>query len=762
MPEGERKALTDEEIAALGGVPASPLSDDEIARLGGVAVGAHAPAPDTRAEIGLQTEPDAAWSPSDPYREHAARVEQRFDARQQAAAQAKPLGGWETALEAFGQAAGMGTVDEVRAWLATAPKAQIIAAGATGFPAVMLAQWFGNPNLPAAPGVPAESYEPRAAVRGGGATTVPAREEYEAVRDRDRQRFAAGTAENPIAAAAGGLAGGLATGMATGGLATSWPRTIAAEAALGGATGAGLSVSDEPEEIAKDAAAGAALSGGLTAGVAGGARGLQAVGRVVADKRMRLGGGDDAIDAARRLNDPANDALRRGAIEADEALEGVEQSITAIGDDLYRASDAMTEYARRGMKVEPVRQSIVADGVRVPEASDQAPWAAPLEDLGEGTFRLVADGIPGGWASRSKNALRALDTVASDLDLARGRLDAAMTRGDAQGMAEAFVILDRLKADVGRAVRLADKGSTTEGVDHAASGFLRDQYERLRQMLENPNVWGRQAAAMQQEINAAWVPFIRQGDPASRALTADYGAPSADVYSGGRRRRGTRDEVDPTSTEAMLRKAGESSQRKARQLFEDDLRNRARLNAVLEKYYGAPDDEIAALARGGEEQARRAIRLFDEHADRMEGVRALETVRQAEQNTPNILHGAWSSPAQQAMGLAQMERLGRSAGPLTVSARGARRGVEQAAQIPASYAAQSARGVSLGDVLEQRLAADDPAMREWSGELIEARAESPDQFVATVHRLAERDPRFRQFLQEMEDAESAAQQEAAP
>lgn len=427
---------------------------------------------------------------------------------------------------------------------------------------------------------------------------------YEQELARERARLAAEreTSPNPELAE---FAGGLPLAALPIGQATSIPRMAATGALTGAVAGAGSS--DAPTQGGR---LGAALRGGAVGGALGGGVGaaIKAPGAIVRKGTELLSElqsaplSPQAADTARSMTalTPQGRALRASARRGEVGRDDLSREITSLLTKGEEAADVVMNYGKVGLKKGPVERSLSAAGVDdavVHDAASDALTGAQLRvfDLEE----LAGERTPVGKTAL-RQAREAIEAFGPD------------SGGTA---ADRYVRLDELKRRVGRAVKQAGRGANR---DVAAQEGLKRVYEELRHHLEDASVWGGEAAAMQREINQAWVPWLEQRGHFERQLLTRTGKRGVDPWT-------DIPEGDPSKVSALMKGVDAPEQDLRLRALRQGSEAQERLMGTLAEKYEAPPGVmkrvVEAKSAGG--QLRDLVRRAERDASSASALRDL-------------------------------------------------------------------------------------------------------------------------------------------
>lgn len=432
-------------------------------------------------------------------------------------------------------------------------------------------------------GAPAET-----AGRGIGAQ-LKGFDEYLATRRQRRQegreRFPAETAAAnivaggpaalaipPLRASQGsGLAGRIGAGMGN----------VVTDAAIGGGVAAAEAAPGERMQAARQGA-------GMAAGMS----------TLLRTPGMAAGGGDaarrtalsilpeDVRPSAERLSamGPSGRASRASARAGARGLDDTQRQLTGLVDETEELADVVLDYGKIGMKREPIAKAIGEDGVAVNNVQ------AVADSLAEVTASMAQGAEQMAGVAERGPGLLALKRMQESITNTLKKVDALEGDDMAAQASEVFMELDNLKRQIGKNVKTATSGRG----DPMVADYLKGEYEKLRQVLENEQLWGPQAAGIQREVNAAWTPWIRKRGPFAReALARDSGIQGADPWT-------TRPVGDPAKIGSALRGAGTPDMDLRERHIREGLESTSNLVRTLSEQLDLPPEMRAKASRVGD------------------------------------------------------------------------------------------------------------------------------------------------------------------
>lgn len=367
-------------------------------------------------------------------------------------------------------------------------------------------------------------------------------------------------AENPLAHSLGsgsGLAAGtLAMGLSPFGTRmnnaitaaeTSLPAAFSGANALGrlarGTEAAALmgaidqaGASDAPllsGETGRRAAGGAMLGAALNLPIQGGLEGVSWLANRLSPASVRelAESGAEALantqvggetgDVARRMlaGTPEARQLRAAAVAGERGMDDVAQRGAAeFGRFLDASEEAMGAVTHDTDKVRRLAERFAQEPPN-PQAVDDA--LSTLESVAGDLDWMSGQSMTGPLRSRSREALRQIQSLRQAVD------EIGVDFATPEGQAQVYALLDSAKKSVGRAYSsyLRSTGQNRPGVttpSHSPNRAFERAYDRLRQNLENPDMWGEAATSLQRPLNAAYTEYIPYAD--ELASLAEEGA----------------------------------------------------------------------------------------------------------------------------------------------------------------------------------------------------------------------------------------------
>lgn len=423
---------------------------------------------------------------------------------------------------------------------------------------------------------------------------------------------------HPGTSTAGELVGALAVplpGAGEAGLGAS----ILREAAIGGAMGLGTGLSEAAlsgekyngEALAASMGIGALIGGGIGGAFAG--KSALAARRAERLQSSMVRPGEEAVASlierglGQKVAEGSGDMIGK-AWAAGAKLTGVRGAseleelgaMNATGREARRLIQNETEEIATATKVIQTEGKKLEEGLQVLHeitgAAKQEQWAAkvaterPAEVLAaartEGqrvADRLAEMQTAGEGAFAKADKLRKLSQ--------RTRDAVAKLRGTADP-AEAAFLLDELKRDTGSYARQVGQKAKTSN-QRATASALKEIYGDLQNVLENPLLWGEEAATMQREVNKGWTNLLDQKrtDPRLQRFLEFREGGFAEggnyIFSHVNAERILKNAADPSNAEAIAAYKGHIGQ--AVPLAESALKNmvlsdaeRAALQSVVE------------------------------------------------------------------------------------------------------------------------------------------------------------------------------------
>lgn len=498
-------------------------------------------------------------------REGVGRMEQ---APAPAAPKPEPVGAGETAVTEFGQGASFELADELKAGVDA----------------------FGN-WVKAHSADPLDPRTGRVAETSGRGMNAPLKGYDDYLREYAERR-ARGKAENPVTATTANIAGGMAGGMALPGFkaangagmlarAGTGLANVAADTAIGSATAAAAA---EPGQRLEAAKAAAPMAAGLSTllrapgAIAEGVRGVKQASLAALPDDLRK-----PADVLTSLT-PEGRAARAAAQRGQQALDPTTRAITKTLSEGEELTDAVLDYAKVGLKRAPIAKAMAAEAVDPQKAvmstgQTLEQLALEIEDM---------HGKIGEFEAAGKQSIRyakdAFDGMRDEIAEALGRT--GEEGGDAA--ADLFMKVDQLKRKMGRAVKRAGQGASS---DPFVEERLNAAYHTMRDLLEDESVWGKGAAGVQREVNAAWTPWLTQRKAFNES-----------VLAGTARKRGANPfddlaEADPAKVQSMLENAGRASNDLKERDLRQGLETTQGLVRTLAKNYDAPPEIVGKAAQ---------------------------------------------------------------------------------------------------------------------------------------------------------------------
>jgi len=286
---------------------------------------------------------------------------------------------------------------------------------------------------------------------------------------------------------------------------------------------------------------------------------------------------DDAAEAVLTgLSRTEEGRAFRAALGQSVDTEGIGRRLRQQLDDLAQVSDAAGDFAQGELKRSRIRKLVSADALaRRDEIADEA--GGLLEAV-----RRTADDLEGeaalvGAGRRAREMREIADQFETEFR-------EALARGDRDGVADAFIAMDRAKRRLGRIVATAHRSRT--GLQEYAE-TLNGLYEGFRQHLENRSLYGR-AADAQREINGVWSQLIPRQKRFDRAFRTDAGA-----QEGFRALR----TVDPAKLDSYLGVTGTARADLLDETLERTVELEREFADVVRKHYDLPEDVSRAADR---------------------------------------------------------------------------------------------------------------------------------------------------------------------
>lgn len=219
----------------------------------------------------------------------------------------------------------------------------------------------------------------------------------------------------------------------------------------------------------------------------------------------RVGRGREALEALgpHSFATPEGRANVRLAIEGDAVRTDAARALRRDIDELHTLTRDLAEESMGETKVEHIRHQ-VARGTEKETVAAAHDFASQFSDA---LAEMRAD--EGAYGNRKfiKDAEKVLESTSK-------RMVEIVERGGADMNAELYAEMDGLKKRMGKWMR---PGTMPSSADAAATEVFRDQYLRLRGVLENDGLWGKMAET-QRRVNA---PFQQLID-ADRAFQKEF------------------------------------------------------------------------------------------------------------------------------------------------------------------------------------------------------------------------------------------------
>lgn len=320
-----------------------------------------------------------------------------------------------------------------------------------------------------------------------------------------------------------GMAARLGNAIAGGG--SSMLRMGAAAAVEGGIYGSGQYFSEAALQN-KDFSAEALLASMGTGALTGGGIGLGIGGAGKLLARGVRGGSNLMSRALTKASDGSSGSLARvfemttgksaddfarvfGSKDARFIAANADNIIASKTDDALRLAEQrfsarqtlMSELTGAG-KVDKIRKGLNHSNVNAQSAA--------LTGYADEVLSRVDDMLVKG-SGYERKGLKKLREIA---EATRENAAKAVRAGD-DASTKLHTLADELKREVGRlqyGSKYAGKRGALNTLERATHDALDSMYQRGRTMLESSDIWGRGAAGMQKEVNAAWHELIKKGD----------------------------------------------------------------------------------------------------------------------------------------------------------------------------------------------------------------------------------------------------------
>ena len=228
----------------------------------------------------------------------------------------------------------------------------------------------------------------------------------------------------------------------------------------------------------------------------------------------RMAGAASLASGADRgaLLDLASPSGERIVLRGREAMEGGSRRLVEHMNGAERAYERVADAITGTRKSSSLERIMGGDlQVQLAHADEQIGAARRLADQMDADLR--AYGAGGSFGPRGGVAMR---RIRGAVDRAEDRI-AQLRRGStgsAADSAEAFVTLDELRRQLGRA---------TSDLHLGNEGPVWERFMSSRAGLEDAGLWGADAAALQRETNAAWHPLLAAQQPFSSRFMSEAG-----------------------------------------------------------------------------------------------------------------------------------------------------------------------------------------------------------------------------------------------
>lgn len=283
--------------------------------------------------------------------------------------------------------------------------------------------------------------------------------------------------------------------------------------------------------------------------------------------------------------------------------------VTADLSKIARTADDIVSYTNVGLKPRPVLKALR----EAPVGSYDQTAGRVFDELtalrGRMELRIASQGE---FREGGMRAFRKLHKELADFENEVMRGLSGAKHGTDEGLAEAFIGLDKLKRRIGRLQSIANKG--IDG-DPTAMHILRDEYQALRELLEDEAMWGTGASQLQREVNAAWSSYLDFA-PAYESRFALMGKASTT--------RSARDGfesiavADPARVGSALDNLGKAENAHVEEVLLEGSKRNAELMETLSKYYDVPELSRAAIA-----ESRAAAKRVAGHVDELKRLRTV-------------------------------------------------------------------------------------------------------------------------------------------
>ena len=305
--------------------------------------------------------------------------------------------------------------------------------------------------------------------------------------------------------------------------------------------------------------------------------------------------------------------------EHNQNLRSIQAEATVDFNNVIRGMDQMRQKASVGNKDKYIARRYVENaqskGLSVPEAVDNSKNVAfqcmqqidAIEGISEqlGAQRKAGNTMASG-AGGQHYMQEAANKYASQIDDIRKRLsspESASIEKQAEGVAEMFKTMDQFKYELNK----------IDSVYRQREPLLMEKYDSafgsVRSFLENPQVWGAEAASMQQNLNKQLHAYIQISKPLSTNLLSEItGSPEA--ASGRRSLPGVSDSKASTLISGDLNKVGNKVEHAIQYLTE--VEQSAPMMAEYLAGEGASAETVRGQSASIVESARRARELLEQ------------------------------------------------------------------------------------------------------------------------------------------------------
>jgi hypothetical protein len=198
-------------------------------------------------------------------------------------------------------------------------------------------------------------------------------------------------------------------------------------------------------------------------------------------------------DAAKnRAIATAGDEMR---VKAARSMAELEDRMMSAADDTF--DQAIGVNKERGIK------AVMTSGV-----DDDIARASSIDAVNE--IKKIADNMVDEITSKSGEYghVGAVKKIQQTVENTFNKLDTF----DEDVAGNVFIELDVLKRDIGKIIKRTQRIRDPQSADMASQDMFKNMYERLKTHLEADDIFGAEAAAMQKDVNASWVDYLKQSE----------------------------------------------------------------------------------------------------------------------------------------------------------------------------------------------------------------------------------------------------------